>query len=95
MSKEAIRTHIVIPEDLINEVDRLAGRRKRSRFVEDAIREKLAREALSDALATSAGSLSPSDYPEWNSPAAISAWVKHGRREDDARLARKVHAAGD
>lgn len=95
MSKEVMRTHIVVPEDLIQQVDRIAGKRKRSRFVEEAIREKLLRQSLSGALVQSAGILSPTDYPEWDSPEKISAWVKTGREEDDARLARKLRASGD
>ncbi len=95
MDKEAVRTHIVVPEALIHEVDRLAGKRKRSRFVEEAIREKLARVTLSDALASSAGVLSADDYPEWRTSEEASAWVKAGRQEDDARLERKLRALGN
>jgi predicted transcriptional regulator len=95
VSKEAIRTHIVVPEDLVREVDRVAGKRRRSRFVEEAIREKLARHVLTTALAQSAGALSPADYPEWDTPEKVSAWVKAGRQEDVARLARRLHARRD
>lgn len=90
-----MRTHIVVPQGLIQEVDRVAGKRRRSRFVEEAIREKLSRQTLSAALTTSAGILSPTDYPEWNTPEKVSAWVKAGREEDDARLARKLRASSD
>ena len=95
MPSEVMRTHIVVPEALIQEVDRVAGKRRRSRFVEEAIREKLSRQALGAALAATAGVLDPSDYPEWENPGEISAWVKAGRQEDDARLERKVRAIGD
>ena len=95
MPNEVMRTHIVVPEDLIQEVDRVAGKRRRSRFVEEAIREKLSRRNLGAALAATAGALDPSEYPEWDSPEGISAWVKTGREEDDTRLARKVRATSD
>jgi metal-responsive CopG/Arc/MetJ family transcriptional regulator len=95
MTKEVLRTHIVIPEALLSEVDRVAGKRKRSRFVEEAIREKLARASLSTALDQTAGILSPADYPEWDTPEKISAWVKAGREEDEARLTRKLRATGE
>jgi hypothetical protein len=95
MTKAAIRTHIVVPETLIHEVDRIAGKRRRSHFVEEAIREKLARATLADALASSAGVLAPNDYPEWKTPEEISVWVKAGRQEDDARLDRKLRARGN
>jgi Arc/MetJ family transcription regulator len=94
VSKEIMRTHIVVPEELIAEVDRVAGKRKRSRFVEEAVREKLARTALDAALAETAGIVSPTDYPEWETPEKVSAWVQAGRQEDEARLQRKLRAAG-
>lgn len=40
------RARIVLPEELLEAVDRTAGKRKRSHFVEAAIREKLARDAV-------------------------------------------------
>lgn len=84
------RAHVVLPEDLLEAVDRVAGKRKRSRFVEAAIREKLSREALSAALRESAGAIDLSSYPEWQNPEGVSAWVRSGRKEDDARIARKL-----
>lgn len=36
-----MRVHIIIPKELIDDVDRIAGKHKRSRFIEKAIREKL------------------------------------------------------
>ena len=89
------RAHLVLPEDLLREVDKLAGRRKRSRFVEAAIREKLSRELLSTALTESAGVLNPADYPEWETPEKVLDWVRAGRREDDARLGRKLKTPRD
>jgi hypothetical protein len=86
---------VVLPDDLVEEVDRLAGRRKRSEFVEAAIREKLARGVLAVALTEAAGMLNPADYPEWQTPEAVSAWVRASRRDDDARLARKVGTRPD
>jgi len=83
---------ITILDDLIAEVDRVAGKRMRSRFVEDAIREKLTRQSASAALAQAAGLLSIADYPEWVSPERVSAWVKAERRNDDTRLVRKLWA---
>jgi metal-responsive CopG/Arc/MetJ family transcriptional regulator len=90
-----IRTHIVLPAELIEEVDRVAGARRRSRFVEEAIRERLKRDALSSALREAAGILKDVDYPEWDSPKKVSAWVRASRREDEARLARKLRPRRD
>lgn len=89
------RAHIVLPEDLIAEVDEVAGKRKRSRFVEEAIRDKLRREKLRVALKTTAGILNPADYPEWSTPERTSEWVRNSRRLDDERLARKLGGRGE
>jgi Arc/MetJ family transcription regulator len=90
-----MRTHIVVDESLIQEVDRVAGKRRRSRFVEEAIREKLTRETLGAALTSSAGALDPADYPAWQTPEQVTAWVKASREEDDRRLSRKHGAQSE
>jgi predicted transcriptional regulator len=79
-----VRAHVVLPEDLLERVDRAAGKRRRSRFVEEAVREKLDREAQAAALEAGAGVLDRGEYPEWSSPERTSSWVA-GRRELDAR----------
>jgi metal-responsive CopG/Arc/MetJ family transcriptional regulator len=89
------RAHVVLPEDLIEKVDRIAGKRKRSHFVEEAIREKLARERLATAMRESAGSINLADYPEWSTPEKVSEWVRSRRREDDLRLSEKLAGGGE
>ncbi len=84
------RAHLVLPEELIEEVDRIAGKRKRSRFVEEAIREKLSREKMRVALDESVATIDLADYPEWQTPEGVSEWVRAGRRHDDERLDRKL-----
>lgn len=41
-----MRTHVILPEDLVEAVDAQAGKGKRSQFIEEAIREKLRIDAL-------------------------------------------------
>jgi metal-responsive CopG/Arc/MetJ family transcriptional regulator len=65
-------THVDLPEDLVREIDRRAGANGRSRFVEEAVRERLRRDALDAVLEETAGSLKHEDYPEWDSPEAVS-----------------------
>jgi metal-responsive CopG/Arc/MetJ family transcriptional regulator len=57
-----------LPGELIQQVDKVAGKRKRSRFVEEAIREKLEREQLGEVLAKSAGILKDEKISEWETP---------------------------
>ena len=88
-------TRVVLPDDLIQEIDRVAGAQKRGAFIEEAVRERLRREAVSAALEATAGSLRAEDYPEWDSPEAVSRWVRNLRRQDEARLARKLGTNAD
>jgi metal-responsive CopG/Arc/MetJ family transcriptional regulator len=78
-----MRAHVVLPEDLVAEVDRIAGKRKRSEFIEEAVRERVRREKLRDVLKRAAGSMNPADYPEWSTPEKTSKWVHDMRRADD------------
>ncbi len=83
-----MRAHVVLPEELVKAVDALAGNRKRSRFVEEAVRDKLKKERLLSALKDSAGTLSAEDYPHWDTPEQVASWVRELRRESDQRLER-------
>ncbi len=81
-----MRTHLVLPEEMVKQVDTLVGKRKRSQFVENAVREKLIRENQSAALAAAAGVLSAEDYPEWETSEQVAAWVHDMRQRDDEHL---------
>jgi hypothetical protein len=82
MADETIRTHIVFPKELIEAVDRLVGPRKRSAFLVQAVEEKIDRERLGRALATTAGFLAEGTHPEWETPQQVSAWVHELRSLD-------------
>lgn len=90
---EAVRTHIVVPRDVVAAVDRVAGRRRRSEFITEAVREKLTRELQKAALAATAGALAGAEYPEWETPEKTSAWVHDRRRSDDARTDEKLRGS--
>ncbi len=65
MSHEVIRTHVVIPKDLLEEVDKLVGPRRRSEFLTAAASEKVARLKLRHAAHKLRGSLEYTDIPGW------------------------------
>ena len=85
--KDSTRTHVVLPPDLLAEVDRLVGPRRRSQFFVDAVSEKLARLKLTEVARRAAGSLSDSDTPLWGSPEVASRWVHTTRLADHDRRA--------
>ena len=85
-----VRTHVILPEDLVKPVDALAGKGKRSSFVEEAVRDKVRKEALLSALAETAGMLSAEEHPEWATPEKVAAWVRESRQKsDESREARR------
>jgi predicted transcriptional regulator len=90
MADKTIRTHVVFPKELVEAVDRLLGPRNRSRFFVQAIEEKIERERLGRALATTAGFLPEGTHPEWETPEQVSAWVHELRSLDRDAGERKL-----
>jgi hypothetical protein len=77
------RTHIVIPQDLVTEIDILVGKRGRSAFLAGAAEKELVRLRQIKALEAAAGAWKDKDHPELKHGAAK--WVKKLRREYDQR----------
>ena len=78
-----VRAHVVISADLVEEVDRLVGRRNRSRFVVEAVEAKLAQISLLRAARKAAGSLADLEMPDWETSDAAARWVHDLRREGE------------
>ena len=85
MSAERVRTHIVLPRELLTEIDAAAGNRQRSEYIIEALQEKLSHDRLGAALEQTAGILDLADYPEWETPEKVSEWVHRLRRQDAAQ----------
>jgi Arc/MetJ-type ribon-helix-helix transcriptional regulator len=79
-----MRTHVVLPDELVREVDALVGPRKRSEFIEDALRAKLQHGRQKGPL-KGAGILKGKNYPHWETPEKTSAWLEELRRVDIER----------
>lgn len=76
---------IKFPLEVIGELDRLVQPGKRTEFVVEATREKLERVKLGEALAKTAGSLKPEDYPEFATSGDVAKWVRELRQRDFSR----------
>ena len=87
--KDTTRTHVILPTEIVSEVDRVVGSRKRSQFIASAVDEKLARLRLLVASAKAAGSLRHVSIPEWDTAEKTSQWVAKGRAQADERFARQ------
>lgn len=78
------RTHVILDDEVMAAIDKVVGQRGRSRFLEEAAREKLERMALEQVIRDGAGSLKEKDYPHWRDQASINEWVRAQRRTEAA-----------
>lgn len=77
------RTHILLPHEIMNEIDQLVGRRGRSRFLVLAAEKELKRVRLLKAIEDAGGSWEDDKHPELKQGARI--WVRKLRKEDSKR----------
>lgn len=80
------RLHIVIPENLAREIDRMVGKRGRSKFLTQAAEQELKRLRMLQALKRAAGSWKDENHPELRHGAAR--WVAKLRKLDERRIAK-------
>jgi metal-responsive CopG/Arc/MetJ family transcriptional regulator len=78
------RTHVVLSDQLVKEIDTLVGTRRRSSFLTEAAEEKLMRMRQLKALETVAGAWKDKDHPELKQGA--DKWVSKLRQETERRF---------
>ena len=78
------RTHVVIPEQLVKDIDMLVGSRQRSNFLTQAAEEKLMRYRQLQAIEAAAGAWKDKDHPELKEGSAK--YVAKVRRQDEKRF---------
>jgi Arc/MetJ family transcription regulator len=78
------RAHVILPEDLLAEVDRLVGERGRSAFLTDLVRREVQRRNLLAALREARGSWKTEDHPELQAGSEV--FVERLRSQNEARL---------
>jgi len=77
-----IPVNLSLPQDLVKELDEVAGPRNRSAFAEEALRRAIKREQFRIAGEQTAGSLDMSKYPHWRTSDDVVAWVREMRAEE-------------
>ena len=80
------RTHIVIPEQLAEEIDTLVGKRGRSNFLTEAAWKEVRRLRMLNALEDASGAWRDKDHPELKGGAAK--YIEKIRKEDEKRFER-------
>ncbi|MEP7081386.1 MAG: hypothetical protein ABI841_00255 [Chloroflexota bacterium] len=74
-----VRTNLLLPKALVEEVDRYAGPRGRSRYVAEALNERLRRDRLKAVVDATAGAWR--GHPLFPDSEAVVAWVRERRAE--------------
>jgi hypothetical protein len=83
------RAHVVLPEDLVREIDSLVGPRGRSNFLVETAREAIRRRRLLQFLDSEEPVWSDADHPELSG--GSGAWVRKIRREGEKRFKKAWH----
>jgi Arc/MetJ-type ribon-helix-helix transcriptional regulator len=78
------RAHVVLPEAMVEEIDRLVGPRGRSEFIQDAIAAELQRRRRVAAFEAVAGTVKDGEIPEWDTSESSPNWVRSLREEWEA-----------
>ena len=78
-----MRVHVILEEDLVNELDSLVGPRRRSSFIADAVRKAVDQERRWRVMRSAIGSISEEGHP-WDPD--VATWVHETRREDPRRV---------
>lgn len=78
------RTHVVLSDEVLAAIDERVGARGRSRFLEEAARERLERLELEAAIREGTGLLKARDYPHWRDTETVKQWVRASRRGESS-----------
>jgi metal-responsive CopG/Arc/MetJ family transcriptional regulator len=79
----AMRLHISLDDDLVDQLDRRVGRRRRSAFIAETVRRALEDERRWEDIEAAVATLPESGH-DWDDDA--SAWVRAQRRGDERRV---------
>jgi len=73
------KTHLIFPGELLEAIDKLVGKRKRSKFVAEVVKKELKRRQLEIVLEKAAGAWKEEDHPEFKK--SVYRWVRSLRKE--------------
>ncbi len=81
------RIHVLLPDDLVERIDEMVGKRERSRFIAEVLDAEVRRRRTRQALRDLEGVLADVDIPGWETPEAAAEWVRAGRRGEPLQVA--------
>lgn len=84
------RTHVLIAEDIVKEIDKLVGKKKRSGFISEAAQKELKRLKQLSLIKKLRGTWKDADHPEMTGKGGTYKWVRKLRTEDEKILRGKL-----
>jgi len=84
------RAHVIIEEDIVKEIDRLVGKKKRSNFISEATKKELKRIKQLSLIKNLKGTWKDEDHPELAGKEGTHKWVRRLRGEDEKALRKKL-----
>jgi metal-responsive CopG/Arc/MetJ family transcriptional regulator len=85
------KAHLVFPLDILEEVDQIAGKRKRSLFIVKATQEKLERERFLRTLDETKGAWTDRHHAELRTERDMEKYLREKRSSYRKRLRRTVN----
>jgi len=85
------RTHILLPQDLLREIDAIVGKRGRSSFLVETAREAVRRRKLLHFLGNDTPAWNDSQH--WELAQGSAAWVRKLRQESESRSEKRTRRA--
>ncbi len=74
-----VRTNLVLPEELVEAIDEIAGPRGRSRYVAEVLARQVQRDRWHAAAKATAGAWR--DHPLFPTDESVVEWVRAGRHD--------------
>lgn len=84
------RAHVIIEEDIVKEIDRLVGKKKRSSFISEATKKEVKRVKQLSLIKKLKGVWKDEDHPELSGKEGTYKWVRKLRGEDEKVLRKKL-----
>ena len=80
-----MRIHLNLPDELVRDIDEIAGKGKRSEYIADLVSSEVRGRKLEAVIARGAGVLKDEDYPHWSTPEKVAEWLRDLRETPSIR----------
>ena len=84
------RTHVILPEEPLAQIDALLGEKKRRAFLSEVAAREVRARRLLEILKRDAPVWDPADHPEIEEDGGAAAWVRKLRHEAEKASRRRM-----